>query len=65
MVKGGLNKVTHEFWTVRLLLAGKQTEIVEYFFTETEALTCAKCGFKAYKTTVQKEKLKVEISDIK
>jgi len=62
LIKGGINAVVGEFWTVRMVVGkGIETDILEYFFTKEEALKCAENSYSNYKTIVAREKLKVKI----
>lgn len=62
LIKGGIQEIEKEFWTVRLVVGkGVLTDVTEYFFTKEEANKCADKNFSNYVTIVQKEKLKVKM----
>jgi hypothetical protein len=64
MMKSGFNIEIGEFWTVRMLAGGMQTDILEFFFTKEQAEKCSENNYRGYNTFVQKEKMKVKLNVI-
>jgi hypothetical protein len=67
MVTGGENVAEMDFYTVRMTFkGGRVSEIIEYFASEKEALSCMAVYERMnYKMVVSKERLNVKIKLIK